>query len=181
MSPNRRGVGLLLAKIYLPPSLLPGISYNEKGEETNYILLPPPSPPPTSKLYNTYYLHLNNKEKGQKHTILPTLHQQMYIRKAGNTSQKCLTALGHVLAATCSLAAGILSTYAVYHPPSGATLLPIAFAMVLGGGLLYLLLCIVDLLIVVRVRGVEWVDECEEGMVGVGEKEVGMGFVRWVE
>jgi len=114
----------------------------------------------------------------------------MYIRKAGNTSQKCLTALGHVLTATCSLAAGILSTYAVYHPPSGERLLPIAFAMVLGGGMLYLLLCIADLLIVARMRGVEWVDddECEEGMRGValgvgvvGEKVVGMEFVRWVE
>jgi len=28
----------------------------------------------------------------------------------------------------------MLSTNAVYHPPSGARLLPIAFAMVLGGG-----------------------------------------------
>ncbi|PUU75947.1 hypothetical protein B9Z19DRAFT_1130467 [Tuber borchii] len=114
----------------------------------------------------------------------------MYIRKSSNTSRKCLTALGHVLTATCSLAAGILSTYAVYHPPSGERLLPIAFAVVLGGGVLYLLLCIADLLIVARVRGVEWVDdddECEEGMrgvevrVGLGEKVVGMEFVRWVE
>lgn len=57
--------------------------------------------------------------------------------------------------------------------------------------MLYLLLCIADLLIVARLRGVEWVDnddECEEGMRGVvevraglGEKVVGMEFVRWVE
>ena len=58
--------------------------------------------------------------------------------------------------------------------------------------MLYFLLCIADLLIVARMRGVEWVDdgdECEEGMRGVvevrvglgGEKVVGMEFVRWVE